>query len=120
MEHRPRIYLTRVNVRWAENHAIWRNEIKIPDSRIARLGEDDNFWPAGAPTHGPNGVCGPCSEMYLDRGEEFGDPDERPGDDTDRFLEYWNHVFMTYDLGADGSLTEEELTAWFTKHAVPL
>ena len=44
--------------------------------------------------------------MYLDRGEEFGRPGDLPGDDTDRFLEYWNHVFMTYDLAEDGSLTE--------------
>jgi alanyl-tRNA synthetase len=44
--------------------------------------------------------------MYLDRGEEFGGPDDRPGDDTDRYLEYWNHVFMTYDLAADGALSE--------------
>ena len=55
---------------------------------------------------GPTGPCGPCSELYLDRGEEFGDPDERPGDDTDRFLEFWNHVFMSYDLAEDGTLTE--------------
>ena len=44
--------------------------------------------------------------MYLDRGEEFGGPDDRPGDDTDRYLEYWNHVFMAYELHEDGSLTE--------------
>jgi alanyl-tRNA synthetase len=80
--------------------AIWR-EVGIPDERIVRLGREDNFWQAG-----PTGPCGPCSELYLDRGEEFGAEGERPGDDTDRFLEFWNHVFMTYDLGADGSLTE--------------
>ncbi len=51
------------------------------------------------------GPCGPSSEMHLDRGLEFGDADDRPGDDTDRFLEYWNHVFMTYELHEDGSLT---------------
>jgi alanyl-tRNA synthetase len=72
----------------------------VPDGRIVRLGRADNFWQAG-----PTGPCGPCSELYLDRGEEFGEPGERPGDDTDRFLEFWNHVFMTYDLAADGSLT---------------
>ena len=55
---------------------------------------------------GPTGPCGPCSELYLDRGEEFGAAGERPGDDTDRFLEFWNHVFMTYDLAEDGTLTE--------------
>ncbi len=79
---------------------IWRR-VGVPDERIVHLGREDNFWQAG-----PAGPCGPCSELYLDRGEEFGAPGERPGDDTDRFLEFWNHVFMTYDLGADGSLTE--------------
>jgi alanyl-tRNA synthetase len=80
--------------------AVWRR-VGVPDERIVRLGREDNFWQAG-----PAGPCGPCSELYLDRGPEFGDDDERPGDDTERYLEFWNHVFMTYDLGADGSLTE--------------
>jgi alanyl-tRNA synthetase len=79
---------------------IWRRA-GVPDERIVRLGRGDNFWQAG-----PAGPCGPCSELYLDRGPEFGAEGERPGDDTDRFLEFWNHVFMTYDLGEDGSLTE--------------
>jgi alanyl-tRNA synthetase len=78
---------------------IWRR-VGVPDDRIVRLGREDNFWQGG-----PIGPCGPCSELYLDRGPEFGGEDDRPGDDTDRFLEFWNHVFMTYDLGADGSLT---------------
>ena len=77
---------------------VWRR-VGVPDERIVRLGREDNFWQAG-----PAGPCGPCSELYLDRGPEFGGEDDRPGDDTDRFLEFWNHVFMTYDLGADGSL----------------
>jgi alanyl-tRNA synthetase len=80
--------------------ALW-GAIGVPDERIVRLGREDNFWQAG-----PAGPCGPCSELYLDRGEGFGAPGERPGDDTDRFLEFWNHVFMTYDLSTDGSLTE--------------
>ena len=79
---------------------IWRS-VGMPEERIVLLGRADNFWQAG-----PTGPCGPCSELYLDRGEEFGGPDERPGDDTDRFLEFWNHVFMTYDLAEDGTLTE--------------
>jgi alanyl-tRNA synthetase len=78
--------------------ACW-GAIGVPDERIVRLGREDNFWQGG-----PTGPCGPCSELYLDRGPEFGADGERPGDDTDRFLEFWNHVFMTYDLGADGSL----------------
>jgi len=78
---------------------IWR-ATGVPEERIVRLGREDNFWQAG-----PTGPCGPCSELYLDRGPEFGADDERPGDDTDRFLEFWNHVFMSYDLAEDGTLT---------------
>ncbi len=72
----------------------------VPEERIVQLPRSENFWQAGLV-----GPCGPCSEMYLDRGAEFGEPDERPGDDTDRYLEYWNHVFMSYELHEDGSLT---------------
>jgi alanyl-tRNA synthetase len=79
---------------------IWKGQ-GMPAERIVLLGREDNFWQAG-----PSGPCGPCSELYLDRGEGFGGAGERPGDDTDRFLEFWNHVFMTYDLAADGTLTE--------------
>ncbi|MGC1851225.1 MAG: alanine--tRNA ligase [Solirubrobacterales bacterium] len=79
---------------------IWKG-VGMPEERIVLLGREDNFWQAG-----PSGPCGPCSELYLDRGEDFGAAGERPGDDTDRFLEFWNHVFMTYDLAADGALTE--------------
>jgi alanyl-tRNA synthetase len=80
--------------------AIWRR-VGVPDERIVQLGRGDNFWQGG-----PTGPCGPCSELYLDRGPEFGDEDERPGSDGDRFLEFWNHVFMSYDLAEDGTLTE--------------
>ena len=82
-----------------ESIAVWK-EIGVPDERIVRLPRSENFWQAG-----PTGPCGPCSEMYLDRGPDFGDDDVRPGDDSDRFLEYWNHVFMSYDLSEEGSLT---------------
>jgi alanyl-tRNA synthetase len=77
----------------------WRS-VGVPDDRIILLGREDNFWQAG-----PTGPCGPCSELYLDRGVEFGGEDDRPGDDTERFLEFWNLVFMQYDLDEDGSLT---------------
>jgi alanyl-tRNA synthetase len=78
---------------------IWR-ATGVPEERIVRLGREDNFWQAG-----PTGPCGPCSELYLDRGLAFGAEGDRPGDDSDRFLEFWNHVFMSYDLAEDGSLT---------------
>jgi alanyl-tRNA synthetase len=79
---------------------IWKRA-GVPDERIVALPRSENFWQAG-----PTGPCGPCSELYLDRGVEFGSFDDKPGDDTDRFIEYWNHVFMTYELAEDGSLTE--------------
>jgi alanyl-tRNA synthetase len=79
---------------------VWR-AIGVPDERIVRLSRDDNFWQAG-----PTGPCGPCSELYLDRGLDFGEETDRPGDDTERFLEFWNLVFMQYELHEDGSLTD--------------
>src|ERR687897_3417398 len=79
---------------------IWKG-IGVPEERIVRLPREENFWQAGEV-----GPCGPCSEMYIDRGSEYGSDDLRPGDDTDRYLEYWNHVFMTYELHEDGSLTD--------------
>jgi alanyl-tRNA synthetase len=79
---------------------IWKAH-GISDERIVLLPRSENFWQAG-----PTGPCGPCSEMYLDRGSAFGSDDLRPGDDTDRYLEYWNLVFMELFLGEDGSLTE--------------
>ena len=80
--------------------ACWR-AIGVPDERIVLLGREDNFWQSG-----PTGPCGPCSELYLDRGPAFGPDTDRPGDDTERFLEFWNLVFMQYELQADGSLPE--------------
>jgi alanyl-tRNA synthetase len=77
----------------------WR-EVGVPDERIVQLGREDNFWQAG-----PTGPCGPCSELYFDRGPDFGPEEDRPGDDTERILEYWNLVFMQYELHEDGSLT---------------
>jgi len=80
--------------------ACWR-AIGVPDTRIVRLGREDNFWQSG-----PTGPCGPCSELYLDRGLGFGGEADLPGDDTERFLEFWNLVFMQYELHSDGSLTD--------------
>jgi alanyl-tRNA synthetase len=74
----------------------------IPADRIHGLPRSENFWQAG-----PTGPCGPCSELYLDRGAEHGcnRPDCAPGCDCDRFLEFWNLVFMEFDLHEDGTLT---------------
>lgn len=84
-----------------EAEAIWRDEVGIPAERIVRMGAKDNFWSAG-----PTGPCGPCSELYYDQGPEVGcGSDEcRPGCDCDRYLEYWNLVFMQFDRQEDGTL----------------
>jgi alanyl-tRNA synthetase len=73
-------------------------QLGVPRERIQALGDPDNFWRAG-----PTGPCGPNTELYLDRGEAFGPPGG-PAVGGDRYLEYWNLVFMQYDQGADGSL----------------
>jgi alanyl-tRNA synthetase len=73
----------------------------VPAERIVPLGRGDNFWQGG-----PTGPCGPCSELYIDRGLDFGTADERPGDEGERFLEFWNHVFISFDLQEDGTLAE--------------
>ena len=81
---------------------IWRDEIGIPESRITRLGKDDNFWEHGS------GPCGPCSEIYFDRGEEYGcgKPDCAPGCDCDRYMEVWNNVFSQFDSDGNGNYSD--------------
>ena len=95
-----------VNRLWAtvyeeddEAYKIWRDEIGMPEERIVRLGKDDNFWEIGT------GPCGPCSEIYFDRGSEFGcdNPDCKPGCECDRYVEFWNHVFTQFDNKGDGT-----------------
>jgi alanyl-tRNA synthetase len=76
----------------------WR-AVGVPEERIVQLPRSENFWQAG-----PVGPCGPCSELYFDRGAAFGADDEAPGGEGDRFLEYWNLVFMQYQLHEDGTL----------------
>ena len=81
-----------------EAHDLWR-EIGMPEEKIVRLGKDDNFWEIGL------GPCGPCSEIYYDRGEEYGcgSPDCKPGCECDRYMEFWNHVFTQFSREEDGS-----------------
>ncbi len=74
-------------------------DLGVPRERIQRLGEADNFWKAG-----PTGPCGPNTELYLDRGPQFG-PEGGPAVGGDRYLEYWNLVFMQYDRAGDGTLS---------------
>ncbi len=85
-----------------EAHEIWNKRIGIPAERIVRLGKKDNFWgPAGL-----TGACGPCSELYYDRGDEFGcgSADCKPGCECDRYLEYWNLVFNQFNQDETGAL----------------
>ncbi|MEN9286298.1 MAG: alanine--tRNA ligase, partial [Actinomycetota bacterium] len=84
-----------------EAEQIWHDVVGVPMSRIQRLGDKDNFWQMG-----DVGPCGPCSEIHIDRGSAFG-PDGGPLNDPkgDRFLEFWNLVFMQYNQAGDGSRT---------------
>ncbi|MGQ0551950.1 MAG: alanine--tRNA ligase [Planctomycetota bacterium] len=89
-----------------EAAAIWRDEIRLPAGRIYRRGEEDNFWPASAPSKGPNGICGPCSEIYFDFYPERGPyPEGGPSTDGRRFLEIWNLVFTQFERQDGGVLT---------------
>jgi alanyl-tRNA synthetase len=82
-----------------EAEQIWHEQVGVPLSRIQRLGDKDNFWQMG-----DTGPCGPCSEIHIDRGPAFG-PDGGPLHDPhgDRFMEFWNLVFMQYNQASDGS-----------------
>lgn len=84
-----------------ESYDIWHKEIGLPENRIVRLGEQDNFWQMG-----DTGPCGPCTEIYIDRGLAYacGKPTCAPGCSCDRFMEIWNNVFMQFDRQADGVL----------------
>ena len=87
-----------------EAYAIWRDVIGVPEEHIVRLGKADNFWEHGT------GPCGPCSEIYFDRGEKYGcgSPDCKPGCDCDRYMEIWNNVFSQFNNMGDGTYTELE------------
>ena len=87
-----------------EAFEIWEKEIGIAPERITRLGKEDNFWEHGA------GPCGPCSEIYYDRGEKYGcgKPDCKVGCDCDRFMEIWNNVFTQFENDGHNHYTELE------------
>ncbi len=89
-----------------EAYDIWKNEVGIPEARLSRWGEAENFWPANAISDEREGPCGPCSEIFYDRGPDYGSEDE-VGPNTgsgDRFIEIWNLVFTQFDLQPDGEL----------------
>jgi alanyl-tRNA synthetase len=84
---------------------IWADSTGIPRERVYRCGEDENFWPASAPSKGPNGICGPCSEIYFDFEPEAGPiPPEGPSVDGKRFAEIWNLVFTQFERQDGGHL----------------
>lgn len=85
-----------------EAHGLWHKNIGIPEDRIVRFGEKDNFW-----SMGDTGPCGPCSEILIDRGEKYGcgKPECKVGCECDRYLEIWNLVFMQFNRDASGKMT---------------
>ena len=87
-----------------EAFAIWNEKIGIPAERIFKFGKEDNFWEHGS------GPCGPCSEVYYDRGEKYGcgKPDCTVGCDCDRYMEIWNDVFTQFDNDGKGHYSELE------------
>ena len=84
-----------------ESYDIWHNVVGLPEDRITRLGKEDNFWEHGL------GPCGPCTEIYYDRGEEYGcdSPTCGVGCDCDRYMEFWNLVLTQFDRNEDGTYT---------------
>ena len=85
-----------------EAYDIWTKKIGVDPNRIVRLGKEDNFWEHGS------GPCGPCSEIYFDRGIKYGcgSPDCKPGCDCDRYMEIWNNVFSQLNNDGNGNYTE--------------
>jgi len=89
-----------------EAFSLWEKHIGLSKKKISLLGEDKNFWPASAPTLGPNGPCGPCSEVFFDRGTKVGCGKKEcsPACDCGRFVEVWNLVFTQFNRVALNSL----------------
>ena len=105
----PERLLVTVYIDDDEAYDIWHKEIGLPADRIVRIGDNkgkkyasDNFWMMA-----DTGPCGPCSEIFYDHGAHIpGGPPGSPGEDGDRFIEIWNHVFMQFDMQTDGSLVK--------------
>ena len=84
-----------------EAYDIWHNTVGLPEEKIVRLGKEDNFWEIGT------GPCGPCSEIYVDRGEAYGcdNPNCAVGCECDRYIEVWNLVFTQFNRDEEGNYT---------------
>ena len=89
-----------------EAYNIWKDTIKVPEERIVKLGDKENFWPSEAKQKGPNGPCGPCSEIFLDWGSGVGckEPACDPSCSCGRFIEIWNLVFTQFNRLEGGKL----------------
>ncbi|MBQ2847976.1 MAG: alanine--tRNA ligase [Clostridia bacterium] len=98
---KDRIYIS-VYLEDDEAYDIWTKEIGIPEDHMVRFGKADNFWEHGA------GPCGPCSELYFDRGEKYGcgSPDCKVGCECDRYIEFWNLVFTQFDNDGNGNYSK--------------
>ena len=85
-----------------EAYDLWVNKVGVDPKKVVRLGKADNFWEHGS------GPCGPCSEIYFDRGIKYGcgSPDCKPGCDCDRYMEIWNNVFSQYNNDGNGNYTD--------------
>jgi len=86
-----------------ESFGIWRDLVGVPEERIWRFGEEENFWPESAPSKGPNGPCGPCTEILVDT-NPGGPTDRTPENDSQRFVEVWNLVLQQFDRQEGGRL----------------
>ena len=100
-----RIYIS-VHEKDEEAYDIWTKKIGIPKNRIAKLGDKSNFWPADAPKIGPNGPCGPCSEIFYDQGKTYPGAGEGfwADDESGRYAEFWNLVFTQFERQDGGKL----------------
>src|SRR5699024_6214743 len=87
-----------------EAFEIWNKKIGVPAEKIVKLGKEDNFWEL------EQGPCGPCSEIYIDRGDKYAcdNPDCKPGCECDRFMEVWNLVFTQFNKDAEGNYNRLE------------
>ena len=90
----------------AQAYQVWKDKIKIPENKIIKLGDKENFWPSEAKEKGPNGPCGPCSEIFFDQGSKIGcgRPDCNPSCNCQRFVEVWNLVFTQFNRKEGGIL----------------
>ncbi|MFH1413492.1 MAG: alanine--tRNA ligase [Candidatus Omnitrophota bacterium] len=103
--HKERLWIS-VYKEDSEAYKIWKDSVGVPDTRIIKLGDKENFWPSEAKSKGPNGPCGPCSEIFFDQGKKVGCRKAacNPNCDCDRFIEVWNLVFTQFNRKEGGKI----------------